>query len=74
MTRTVQLLRDVAYNCHITCKYMTSATVQLMLKSGLLMTNQIREFCYSYDYLYTTSIVTTRTIYSIVVTYRNIVL
>ena len=29
---------------------MTRTTVQLMLKSGLLMTNQIREFWYSYDY------------------------
>ena len=28
---------------------MTCATVQLRLKSGLLMTNQIREFWYSYD-------------------------
>ena len=28
------------------------ATVQLRLKSGLLMTNQIREFWYSYDYDY----------------------
>ena len=26
------------------------ATAQLWLKSGLLMTNQIREFWYSYDY------------------------
>ena len=29
---------------------MTCASVQLRLKSGLLMTNQIREFWYSYDY------------------------
>ena len=32
-------------------KRKTCATVQLRLKSGLLMTNQIREFCYSYDYV-----------------------
>ena len=31
---------------------MMCGTVQLMLKSGLLMTNQIREFGYSYDYYY----------------------
>ena len=30
---------------------MTCATVQLRLKSGLLMTNQIRKFWYSYDYV-----------------------
>ena len=33
-------------------KRMTCATVQLRLKSGLLMTNQIREFWYSYDYFW----------------------
>ena len=35
------------------CNYkrMTCATVQLRLKSGLLMTNQIREFWYSCDYV-----------------------
>ena len=31
-------------------KPVTCATVQLRLKSGLLMTNQIQEFWYSYDY------------------------
>ena len=31
-------------------KHMMCATVQLQLKSGLLMTNQILEFWYSYDY------------------------
>ena len=46
MTRTVQLLRHDVYNY----KRMTCATVQLRLKSGLLMTTQIREFRYSYDY------------------------
>ena len=30
-------------------KCMTCATVQLQLKSGLLMTNQVREFWYSCD-------------------------
>ena len=33
-------------------KRMTCAAVQLRLKSGLQMTNQIREFWYSYDYDY----------------------
>ena len=46
MTCTVQLLRHDTYNY----KRMTCATVQLRFKSGLLVTNQIREFCYSYDY------------------------
>jgi len=32
-------------------KRMTRTTVQLRLKSGLLMTNQIREFWYSCDYI-----------------------
>jgi len=33
-------------------KCMTCATVQLRLKSGLLMTNQIQEFWYSFDCYY----------------------
>ena len=45
MKRTVQLHVQLHnYKC------MTSATAQLRLKSGLLMTNQIQEFWYSYDY------------------------
>ena len=44
MTHTVQLLRHDAYNCTYNYKRMTCATVKLRLKSGLLMTNQIREF------------------------------
>ena len=51
MMRDVQLLRHDAYmqlsNNYYKCT--TCATVQLMPKSGLLMTNQIREFWYSYD-------------------------
>ena len=59
MRTTVQLQAHDVYNCPITSawhvqlsnyKCMTCATVQLRLKSGLLMTNQICEFRYSYDY------------------------
>ena len=46
MTRTVQLLRHYAHNCPIITSAMTCAIVQLMLKSGLLMTYQFREFWY----------------------------
>ena len=44
----------VLFFCFIflTCHFLTCATVQLRLKSGLLMTNQMREFWYSYDYYY----------------------
>ena len=47
MTRTVQLLtRHDAYTVQLHCP-----TVLLMLKSWLVIANQIREFCYSYDYI-----------------------
>ena len=45
LTRTVQLLRHDAYTVQLHCP-----TVLLMLKSWLVIANQIREFCYSYDY------------------------
>ena len=41
----LSLLRHDVYNCPITSAW--RATVQLMLKSGLLMTNQIEEFWYT---------------------------
>jgi len=43
--RSVQLLRHDAYTVQLHCP-----TVLLMLKSRLVIANQIREFCYSYDY------------------------
>ena len=47
MTRTVQLLGHDAYNCPITSAW----RVQLYNYGwNQLMTNQIREFWYSYDY------------------------